>query len=240
MKKGYFKTIIVFRVFIISLAVFPQLSFSKDEPTKSPEGTLATTDDQLKVRITEDMPYLDVAHEGKIIRIKRIQNPANILKDSYSLTSRQCPPFCVRPIKIAEGVKTVGEIEVLHFLKEEVRSGNGLLIDARLTEWNKKGTIPGSISIPFTLFSNGAESLVTLRLLKLLGVTEDEDEELIFDKAMTLVLFCNGLWCGQSPKAISYLLGLGYPAEKLHWYRGGMQAWLYLGLTIIKPSKNDQ
>jgi len=48
------------------------------------------------------------------------------------------------------------------------------------------------------------------------------------------MLWCNGPWCGQSPHAIRGLLDLGYPAEKLYYYRGGMQAWQSLGLTVVK------
>jgi hypothetical protein len=27
----------------------------------------------------------------------------------------------------------------------------------------------------------------------------------------------------------------GYPANKIKWYRGGMQDWEILGLTTVKP-----
>jgi len=50
-----------------------------------------------------------------------------------------------------------------------------------------------------------------------------------------LLLYCNGPWCGQSPTNIRTLLTLGYPAHKIKWYRGGMQAWESLGLTTVKP-----
>ncbi len=50
-----------------------------------------------------------------------------------------------------------------------------------------------------------------------------------------LYFFCNGSWCGQSPYAIKHLLKMGYPAEKLLWYRGGLQSWLMLGFNTIKP-----
>jgi len=42
------------------------------------------------------------------------------------------------------------------------------------------------------------------------------------------------MWCGQSPSSIKTLLRFGYPAKKLKWYRGGMQDWEILGLTVIK------
>jgi hypothetical protein len=30
------------------------------------------------------------------------------------------------------------------------------------------------------------------------------------------------------------LLNFGYPAHKLKWYRGGMQDWEILGLTVVR------
>jgi len=30
------------------------------------------------------------------------------------------------------------------------------------------------------------------------------------------------------------LLAFGYPAEKIKWFRGGMQTWQVLGLTTVK------
>ena len=63
-----------------------------------------------------------------------------------------------------------------------------------------------------------------------------DDDERDFSKAKTLVLFCNGMWCGQSPNNIKSLLKMGYPADKIKWYRGGMQDWEVLGLTTV-PGK---
>ena len=56
-----------------------------------------------------------------------------------------------------------------------------------------------------------------------------------FSNAKTLVLFCNGIWCGQSPTTIRTLLRMGYPAAKIHYFRGGMQNWQSLGLTVVSP-----
>ena len=57
-----------------------------------------------------------------------------------------------------------------------------------------------------------------------------------FSRAKTLVFFCNGPWCGQSPTNIRSLLRIGYPPSKLKWYRGGMQDWEILGLTTVKDN----
>ena len=56
-----------------------------------------------------------------------------------------------------------------------------------------------------------------------------------YSNAKTLVLFFNGMWCGQSPRNIKTLLKFGYPASKIKWYRGGMQNWETLGLSTVKP-----
>ena len=45
--------------------------------------------------------------------------------------------------------------------------------------------------------------------------------------------FCNGMWCGQSPASMASLLRFGYPADKIKWFRGGMQTWQILGLTTV-------
>jgi rhodanese-related sulfurtransferase len=45
-------------------------------------------------------------------------------------------------------------------------------------------------------------------------------------------LFCNGAWCGQSPASIRALLTMGYPQSKIKYYRGGMNDWKLLGLTV--------
>lgn len=59
----------------------------------------------------------------------------------------------------------------------------------------------------------------------------------VFDcaDAKTLALFCNGMWCGQSPAFMATLLKFGYPAEKIKWFRGGMQTWEVLGFNTVKP-----
>ena len=194
-----------------------------------------TSQAETKVKITPDLAYLDVMHNGEKVRIERIQDTSNRLTNSFAKTSRPCPPFCVHPIKLAPGVKTVGEMELLDFLATKVKDGQGVLVDARMPQWFEKGTIPGAINIPFTILSAGKDNAHTQKIIKLLGATEESDGSWNFDNARELMLFCNGLWCGQSPRAIKSLIKSGYPEEKLFWYRGGMQAWQLLGLTTVTP-----
>ena len=192
----------------------------------------------LDVQITADIGSVDVMHNGKKVTIMRNQDTSNTINPDYAKTSRECPPFCIRPIKIAEGVETLGELEVIQYLKmRSDGADNVLIIDSRTPDWVEKGTIPGSINIPWTKLApeKGASFFEIASILqKQFGVV-DKEGLWSFSKAKTIVLFCNGMWCGQSPRNIAQLLEIGYPAEKIKWYRGGMQNWETLGLTTVKP-----
>jgi len=199
----------------------------------------------LDVKISGTISNVETTHNGELVRIQRIQDQNHVLTGGYTKTSRKCPPFCVQPIHVAPGVTTVGELELLDFIKTKLNNGTGVLVDARTPSWYKKGTIPGSINIPFTTFGKKSSTLVKTSGLAKLGVTmRDENdqgsfmgnnEELTrwdYSGAKDVLLWCNGIWCGQSPRAIRGLLSLGYPADKIFYYRGGMQAWQSLGLTV--------
>ena len=186
------------------------------------------------VKITPDLEYIDVQHAGKNVRIERVQDTEHRLNNSFAKTSRTCPPFCIQPIEILDDVKTVAELEVLHFLDNEVKTGEGLLIDSRMPEWHIKGTIPGAVNIPFTILSKGLDSKHIIKIIELLGATQ-QSGKWDFSRVRSLMLFCNGPWCAQSAQAIRNLAKLGYPEDKMLWYRGGMQAWQQVGLTVSKP-----
>ena len=50
------------------------------------------------------------------------------------------------------------------------------------------------------------------------------------------MVFCNGPWSDQSVRAIASLTALGYPATRITYYRGGLQAWRLMGLTTVVPA----
>ena len=187
-----------------------------------------------KVGITGDIKSFDINYAGKTVTIERNQDVNNKLTNSFAKTSRVCPPFGGQPIEIHSEVKTVGEIELLSFLDEEVKDNEGLLIDARLPNWFERGTIPGSINIPFSILDEGIDNDHAKRIIQLLGARQS-GAEWNFDDVQSLLLFCNGPWCGQSARAIRNLVKMGYPPQKLFWYRGGMQSWQSLGLTVVTP-----
>jgi rhodanese-related sulfurtransferase len=192
--------------------------------------------DGLLVRITRDLPSLDVMHNGKMVTIMRNQDKESTINPLYAKTSRECPPFCIQPISLAPGVETIGEVEMLDYLAQ-VSAGNNsiLVVDSRTPDWVKKGTIPGSVNIPWTSL-NPAEGADADSIRKIM---EDQfgikymDGLPDYTDAKTLVMFCNGIWCSQSPNNIMNLLKFGYPPNKIKWYRGGMQDWEILGLTTV-------
>ena len=207
------------------------------------------------VKITNDKTYSTVYDGGELVKISRIQDTSHLIDGSFAKTSRPCPPFCINPIKIEDDVHTVAELEVIKFMETSQYRGEGVLVDARTPSWYKKGTIPGSINIPSTTFEKDADDPELAEVLESLGAVERQDvnpilrmventglfggdqktEQWDFTDAKELLIWCNGPWCGQSPRAIRGLLSIGYPAEKLYYYRGGMQMWQSLGLTTILP-----
>jgi hypothetical protein len=72
----------------------------------------------LKVNISTDLASVDVMHHGRKVTIMRNQNQNNAVNPDFAKTSRTCPPFCIQPSELAPGVKTIAELEVLHFLKK--------------------------------------------------------------------------------------------------------------------------
>ena len=217
----------------------------------------------LDVKLTDYLAYLEVDHNGEQVRIQRVQDTSNVLQDGFAKTSRKCPPFCIQPMKVAAGVSTVGEAEIFRFMERELADGNGMIVDARTSSWYQKGTIPGSVNIPFTEFVGDEDAAETVSALEKLGGVQRGDvswvtrsfEKLMatlglfgsdqktdkwdFSDAKQVVFWCNGPWCGQSPRAINGLLSRGYPPEKVYYYRGGMQMWKVLGLTVVMPESPE-
>lgn len=113
----------------------------------------------------------------------------------------------VQPIELAPGVRTIGELELI----EDVRAGLAL-IDTRRAHFHREATIPGARGIPHE------------EILDHLGE---------LDPTRPAVLFCNGPQCRATPDAVALLLGAGYPAAAIHYYRGGMHDWMTLGYPAV-------
>lgn len=184
------------------------------------------------VNITEDMADASYSVNGRSFSITRSGTADNHLNGEYTKTTRECPPFCVHPMVAAPGVETMGELELINFLRGDVHDGQGLLLDARLPDWFAKATVPGAINVPFSTLEpeNGYRDdiLVALGAKKSGGGLD-------FSGALELAIFGNGPWDDQAQRSVRNLIAAGYPADKIHYYRGGMQMWLLLGLTHEVP-----
>lgn len=139
------------------------------------------------------------------------------------------------PMHLHEDINTYGELEVLAFMKEMQTDDSMMLIDGRKQEWYNYRTIPGAVNMPFYYFKERASFEFEFEhALRTLGVIIHDNDTMDFTKAKTIVIFCNGPWCSQSVAMIEVLLEIGYPPEKINWYRGGMQTWLGAGMTSTR------
>jgi len=181
---------------------------------------------------------------------------ADTIEESFSRTSKPCPPFCVNPLNIEHDVATVSELDVIKFRENIVFEGKGVLVDTRTSDWFGKETIPGSVNIPFTVFERPMDDPELVAVLERLGAKQRDrvgffmrtlEKTGLFEgdmktadwdytDAKALLLWCNGPWCDQSPRAIRALIDLGYPADRIFYYRGGMQMWQTLGLETVAPA----
>lgn len=201
--------------------------------------SLVTLAESKPVGITPDVMSVSVMIDGGTVNFMRNQDNDATVNPAFAKTSRPCPPFCIQPSNLATGVETIGEIELIHFAKD-MNEGDAsiIVIDSRTPDWVARGSIPTAMNVPWTNL-NPAKGATPLEIAEILesvfNVTESEGL-FNFSNCRTAVMFCNGMWCGQSPNNIKNLLRLGYPAHKIKWYRGGMQDWEILGLTTIKPN----
>ena len=206
------------------------------------------------VGITPTLSSITVTHNGKPTEIKRNQDNANTVNPAFAKTSRPCPPFCIQPISLGKGIQTIGEVEVINYAdKMSKGDSNIMLVDSRTPDWVAKGTIPGAVNVSWVELTpkKGATTEGIMNVMtKQFGVKiaegkdaldvdeaiADGDTTTVFDftDAKTLVMFCNGMWCGQSPASIAALRKFGYPADRIKYYRGGMQDWEILGLSTAK------
>ncbi len=180
------------------------------------------------VNITKDLKSITINEDNKKIKIERNQDTKHRLTSSFTKTSRECPPYCVQPMKIGK-VKTIGELELLKYIKQmQNEDSNMLLIDARTRDWYAGGSIPSSINLPFTMLKKSSSYLP--KILKLLGAKK-VGNKWDFSRVPKMIIYSNGIWDAQATEAIKSLIALGCPEDKILYYRGGMQNWYILGLT---------
>lgn len=195
--------------------------------------SMFTTTSAKEVQIKHGVVAVEIQHKGEPLQIRRNQDrKAKIMRfyqDTWRGTIQPLEPFKPHP------VETVAELEVIDYIKQISDGDNSIvLIDARPSSALLiTGIIPTAVQMTSDMFLNPE---LQEKMLSILSIREEEDSDnLDFSNAKTAVIYCNGLWCSKSPKLIRTLLAFNYPAEKIKYYRGGMQAWRSVGLTTVRP-----
>lgn len=187
------------------------------------------------VMISKDTKSIDMELNGDKFTIMRNQTAGNTITPLYQATTRGIP----QPMVLAEGLETLGEAEFIEYMKKAQTDETIAIIDTRTPQWYEKLRIPGAINVPYTGFKAKSSAIEIMEFE--FNVKTKEDGTLDFSDAKTIVAYCNGNWCGQTPamvKNVKYsLLNMGYPASKIKYYRGGMQAWTSLGFTVVGSEK---
>jgi hypothetical protein len=70
------------------------------------------------------------------------------------------------------------------------------------------------------------------QILKLLGVKRIK-KRWSFRHVHKLLIFDNGILDSRASKIIKTLIEIGYPKNRLLYYRGGVESWKRLGLTLL-------
>jgi len=167
---------------------------------------LAEEDERLQIR-KDERSYTVQTEDGPVEITRRLTDCA--LNKGW-----------IQPGVPVEGSHLATEIEVLEALNDPEID----VVDMRTVDWRVRGTIPGSIHIPYTEVASRLDEL---------GCTR-EGEAWDCSTARAFIGFCNGPVCPQSPMAIKAAAREGFPPEKMHYYRGGMLAWQALGLTMVE------
>jgi len=67
---------------------------------------LVAENHELRVKISASIENVSVMHNNERITIMREQNSTDEVNKDYAQTPRDCPPYCIRPMKISPGVET--------------------------------------------------------------------------------------------------------------------------------------
>ncbi|MGH1576666.1 rhodanese-like domain-containing protein [Planktotalea sp.] len=174
---------------------------------------------------------VDFEFGGQPYSIQQGQSGSTTLPSAYAKTARPCPSECIEPRVAAEGVVTLTEHEVFGFMQQRVSAGTGLLVDVRLPAEFEQGSIPAAISVPApTLVASNPYREDLLLALGAKGSLGQMD----FSGAFDLLIFDDGPWSPTAREATQLFLEAGYPAQKIFYYRGGLQMWHLFGLTVSK------
>ncbi len=153
-----------------------------------------------------------------------VQTPGGPLVIKRSKTAGGVDKGFVQALVPQAGVTLVNEIDVLHALNDPAT----MVIDMRDEDEPLKSTIPNSYHIPYNELEDRLDAL---------GCQRRSDKSWDCTRASKILAFCYGPMCVQSPTGIAIIVGMGYPVEKISYYRGGMTDWQALGLTTVSGNR---
>lgn len=160
---------------------------------------------------------LNIFENQKSVVVQTVKGPVEIKR---VMTPCGKNGGTIQPLVPVAGVHPIGETEIIQALSER----DSLVVDMRDPTDRVKGTIPGSISMPYTEVASRLNEL---------GCSKTGNSWSCAG-AKKVFAFCNGPTCPQSPMAIKAMTREGFPADKIYYYRGGMLDWDALGLTSVK------
>ena len=160
---------------------------------------------------------LTIFENQKVVVVQTAKGPIEITR---TITACGKNGGTIQPLVPVPGVHPIGETEIIQALGDR----NALVVDMRDTNDRVKGTIPGSVSIPYTEVVDRLSELGCTKTASTWNCAA----------AKPVYAFCNGPTCPQSPIAIRAMTREGFPADKIYYYRGGMLDWDALGLTSVK------
>ncbi len=221
----YYKTLILF--FILGNILFAK------------SGCQAILDSRVKGCTEENIleepispsksDYINISKDLTSVTVQHLEQNITIVRSATPLAP-QCPPFCIQPMRI-KGVKTVAELETLHFIEKLKERDGRLLIDARTNSAYKEETIPGAINLPYSMLDE--KSSYRDEVLKLLGATKRVHKKWYFKNTQSLLIFGESGFSFEASDMIQKLIKVGYPKDKILYYRGGINSWKSAGLLVF-------
>jgi len=133
----------------------------------------------------------------------------------------------LQPLVPLVGVRPVTEIEVLHALNDP----STMVIDMRDEEDPLDATIPHTYHIAYNEIEDRLDEL---------GCVKAAGKRWNCAKAKKIIAFCYGPMCLQSPAGIRHLVHMGFPVNKIAYYRGGMMDWEALGLSTVSGNRSTK
>lgn len=123
------------------------------------------------------------------------------------------------------GGRTIFTSALREFIVKAEEGRRPLLID--VLGGPGHATLPGTVWLPDAGRGSSFEDALQGRLSQVLQVLTGGD------KTRALVFFCQGPHCWLSYNAALRALKLGY--SEVYWYRGGIEAWLAVGGSLLPP-----